>query len=324
MKNLAFVVGFPRSGTTFLATKLGELSDCAATPETRFFAEVVRERLAISTTLTAREIRDEIVHLRRLRDLELDLASLFPEPDEERLHVLAIFQRMMDAFAKEHGVGTVIEKSPVHTYFIGSLLEWYPDSKVVAIIRDGRDALLSLRETPWGDRSAKWYACDWIYRNELIEKAAATHPDRVRIVRFEDLVSDQGAVIADLAHFLELEVATGRNSTQSKTIPSWEAAWKRRAAGLADASRAGRWASEGDNAEVEVFSRIAGDKLRELGYEAPRSSVLGRLHSKSYPITQYMTRLLRKALILLGLGYRVSSERGLEKRLRMASDSTSL
>jgi hypothetical protein len=321
MNNLAFVVGFPRSGTTFLATKLGELADCAATPETRFFAEAVNERLIFSRKLTAREIREEVVPLRRMQDLDLDLASLFTEPDDQRIDALVVFERIMHAFAREHGVGTVIEKSPAHTYFARSLLEWYPHAKVIAIVRDGRDAMLSLRETPWGDRPTKWYAADWIYRQKLIEKAADLHPDRVRIVRFEDLVANQDSVIADLARFLGLDASSDREPSKIKTIPDWEARWKRRAAGEADASRAGRWATQGDHAEMTAFTAIAGDKLRSLGYEAEPSTMAGRVRALFHPIRHQAKRLARKAMILVGLGNRVSSERGVEKRLGVASES---
>ena len=313
MKNLVFIVGFPRSGTTFLATKLGGLKGCVATPETRYLCEAVDERSVLFKQVTRGALKSELCTMQRIRDLGLDLDLALPGPDAERIDRRAAFTQLMTAFAAAHNSDTVIEKSPVHTYYLPQILRWYPQAQVIAIIRDGRDALLSLRNTPWGDWPAPRYGADWVYRNRQIARATAIAPERVTLVRFEDLVQNQQAVIDTLAHKLELPPES--ESESGMTIPSWEKDWKAKAASKADATRIAVWKNHPENDELRAFTAVAGDGLREFGYESPPSTSAGRRTLRLYPIKRGVKQALRKGAILIGQADRISSQKGLERRL---------
>jgi hypothetical protein len=313
MKNLVFIVGFPRSGTTFLATKLGELKGCVATPETRYLCESVDERSVFSKQVTRGELKSQLCKMQRIQDLGLDLDLALPGPDAERIDRREAFTQLMAAFGAAHNAETVIEKSPVHTYYLPQILRWYPQAQIVAIIRDGRDAFLSLRNTPWGDWPTPRYGADWVYRNRQIARAAASAPERVTLVRFEELVQNQKAVINALAHRLGLPSEAEAES--GMTIPSWEEGWKAKAASKADATRIAVWKDHPENDELRAFTAVAGDGLREFGYESSPSTSAGRRNLRLYPVKRGVKQALRKGAILIGQADRISSQKGLERRL---------
>ncbi len=113
---LVFVVGSPRSGTTFLAGAIGSL------PGFVDLGEVAPVKAAVP-----------------------ELASLEPEEAARRL-------RRILAIARRVGlVGSVraVEQTPELAHLVAVLPLAYPHARIVHIVRDGRDVACSLLEKPW-------------------------------------------------------------------------------------------------------------------------------------------------------------------------------
>lgn len=320
---IVFAVGFPRSGTTFLATQMGKLAGCAATPETRFLAEMIDEKCVFRFSEREDRLYREMSTLQRLRDLKIDLATVAHPNSQTQVDRRTLFNNLLQHFASEHSAEYVVEKSPVHAYYLPQLLKWYPQARIVAIIRDGRDALLSLKATPWDSKPTWEHAADWVYRNRAIQKAARQHPERVHIIRFENLVADSDTVLADLANWLGInEEAQSSANSAAVTVPDWEMAWKSKATSSADPNRQAVWKTTEHVDAVHQFENVAGAALATFGYPSARGTLSGLILRETYPLRRVAKRSIRKALILAGFSKSISSQRGLERRLSTDSNRT--
>lgn len=252
-----FIIGAPRSGTTFLGNCIGQLPDVSYHFEPRL------------TKAAARCVYDGSWSERRC-------AAVF------RLSYSAMLLAALD------GGRRFAEKNPENSFVVPFLAEALPEAQFVHILRDGRDATVSHAEQPWlaaaSAGSAKrgragqlwgpyprwWVEADrreeftqvsdivrtaWCWRRftaAALAGLAGLPGDRWIEVRYEDLVGTPAAAAELLGDFLSVSPA-GRRALL---------------AGLADArtTSVGRWRlglDDHDLAEVEVE---IGPLLSELGY----------------------------------------------------------
>jgi Sulfotransferase family len=252
-----FIIGAPRSGTTFLGSCIGRMPEISYHMEPRL------------TKAAARCVHDGSWSERRC-------AAVF------RISYSALLLTALD------GGRRFAEKNPENSFVVPFLARALPDAQFVHIIRDGRDVAVSHAEKPWlADESAgsgrrgrggqlwgpqpRW----WVEHDRREEFAAASHivrsawswrrfteaaldglaslpPGRVTEVRYESLVSDPDGAAGRLAGFLGAAEAG-----QAALLE-----------GLAGARRSsvGRWRrnlSEHERADVE---REIGSLLARLGY----------------------------------------------------------
>jgi hypothetical protein len=237
-----FVVGSPRSGTTFLAGAIGSL------PGFVDLGEVAPVKAAV-----------------------LELASLEPEEAARRLRrILAVSRRVGLV-----GSARAVEQTPETAFLVRAIRIAYPDARVVHIVRDGRDVVCSLLEKPWlrreqarsDDAGVPYgaYARFWVEpdRREEFESAsdarraawvwrsyvtAAREGDALEI-RYEEVVSDPAGVASRLAGRLDAPI--------DALVP---------ALGRAHSESVGRYRTDLTAEQLAEVEDEAGALLRELGY----------------------------------------------------------
>lgn len=240
---LVFVVGSPRSGTTFLAGAIGSL------PGFVDLGEVAPVKAAVP-----------------------ELAALAPQEAAGRL-------RRILAVARRVGlVGAVrpVEQTPEMAFVVRAVPFAYPAARVVHIVRDGRDVVCSLLDKPWlraeqaqtddagvpyGAYARFWVeperrtefetASDarraaWVWRSYVTAARAA---EGALEVRYEDLAMNPARVAARLADHLDVPV---------EPLAA--------ALGRAHASSVGRYRTELSAEQLAEVEAEAGALLRELGY----------------------------------------------------------
>lgn len=319
---LIFVVGFPRSGTTFLATQLGLFNNIATTPETRYFREVVDERVALSRRTSLSMLKTEIASNQRLQDMKIDLEKAVSNLTHDPVDRLDGFRELIGEFATSNNCRIVIEKSPVHTYHVLQILDWFPDAKIIGIQRDGRAAMNSLLNTPWAKGAIWRHAADWVSRNKLLLKAQAKAPERVRLVRFEDVMANSDASLVDLATWISGTEVSRKTTVDDdlRAVPKWELEWKGTAGDSANKARSDAWRNSEHTERLKVFEDIAGDTLQELGYDAGKTTFAGRACQMSWGIELKLRALARRLWVILGISDKFSSQAGLQRRLGTKSN----
>jgi Ser/Thr protein kinase RdoA (MazF antagonist) len=277
---LVFVLGCPRSGTTMLERMLDAHRDLAMTHETHWVTkhakrrrDLTRDGLVRPDTLDAMYADDRFVRMAPRRD-EVE-ALMADRPLKYRRLVRLVF----DHFRRSRGKRFVGDKSTGgYLRDIGRLREMCPDSKIVHLVRDGRDVCLSMLGWPKAARAAGRFP---MFRDDPVATTAAWWQWHVRAgmeqgrplgaeayreMRYEDLVSEPEQRCAQLCEFLGLDpdpamAAFHAGRSRPGQGRSANAAWLAPTPGLRD------WRSQMRPEQIEVFEAIAGDTLASFGYE---------------------------------------------------------
>ena len=233
---LVFVVGCPRSGTTFVGRAIGGL------PGFVDFGEVTPWKAALPTRPSAEELRTILERIRRI-GLAWGLRG--------------------------------VEQTPETAHVLDAALAAYPQALSVHVVRDGRDVVCSLLEQGWlnADREGRddarlaygaeprfWVEperreefaevsdarrCAWAWRRYVEAVRASGAGERLLEIRYEGLAN-----VADrLARFLDANATSAHRAMDS----------------FRDSS-IGRWRRDLTPEQVGDVEAEAGPLLAELGY----------------------------------------------------------
>jgi hypothetical protein len=240
-----FVVGVSRSGTTLMRNILERSDRIALAIENHFLGHILEREGAryyfrhagdLAQDETLRKIVDMIysgefqkrsrwrevspywrwltAHV-EAEELTRRLLALSPADRTER-GLMATFMRV---YADKQGRPIMGEKTPAHLAYVDTLLEWFPNGRVVHMIRDPRAVYVSdlhrrmtkrrapyswLIRIPFALSAVLLVQVTWVWagaarRDRYLKRR---YPDRYRLVRFEDVVSEPDKTLPALFAFL--------------------------------------------------------------------------------------------------------------------------
>jgi hypothetical protein len=281
-----FVVGHPRSGTTLLASMLGRHPDIASTPESLYLSQARYDMRDVFGTTPA-QIAQRIMRtpMRHLAESEIALTNALTKAQSagSKLDPRDVFATVLTAYRTTHHKPRILEKSPWHMRHIDELLAWFPDARILWIIRDGRANVASLQKVPWATHDARILSQQWVRNVALALDSESRAKSAVLRIRFEDLVRDpMGTLPGILAHIgVPPSDAVFDHSQGATTIKASETDWKQNVNQPLQDSRATAWRSELSAQDLATCARIMNPTLTRLGYQAEGDgpSALSRLRS---------------------------------------------
>ncbi len=263
---LIFVVGAPRSGTTLLRAMLNRHPRFGLCDETFFFYWVAhRERIFGDLADPLRRARavDRFLETRRVVRLGLDLAALRAHLHQHATSYPRFFAELLQFYARDHGKRVGGEKTPQHALVARQLLEWYPDARLIHLIRDPRDVVASLKRMPWGSGSRLGDARTW---SACVDGAQACAADpRFLLVRYETLIAEPEPELTRICAFLGEPFVAGMLEGSARKSDRW---WFDRAQGAVEKTRVERWRQELTVDEIAAIEWAIGDRLARYGYVA--------------------------------------------------------
>ena len=193
------------------------------------------------------------------------------------------------AYAAERGKPSWGDKTPMYMQNLRLLEHLFPDALYVHLIRDGRDAALSFLEMPRGLVTETWmhprtpadFAAQWRAEVAGARRLGRRVGARYLEVRYEDLVADVGTALERICDFAGLayepEMADYAGNVDVSAKPHQQRLRQPPTAGVRD------WRTQLSPDDVAAFEGVAGDLLRDLGYETSQgTNARGRLRSASY------------------------------------------
>ena len=292
--SVVFLVGAPRSGTTWLQQLLGTHPGIATPQETDLLDLYVASWLKSWRLQLAGGLEPG----RRARGLP----TVFTE--EQFLNIVRGVLDQVYGTVLEHkpGATVVLDKNPFHSYHVADALRLLPQAGVIHLIRDGRDVACSLMraaERKWGRGWAPTHvdgaAALWRETVEAARTAAAG--ERYVEVRYEELYSAAAtSMLASLYGFCDVDPDESLARTalerfdldRLRSLPPTEQpssiVWAGEALarlgdtplepeGFLGGGRVGAWRERFSPYDRWLFDRVAGDLLLELGYEPNRTWV---------------------------------------------------
>ena len=284
-----FVVGCPRSGTTWVRRLLAGHPRIVTGPESHAYPQV----LGTFTETGRRGItgwrhvldryrrtdnRGLDVGLPRWVDeptlLELITAALADHPGDDREAADRVIRAVFDAYVGTHATSAdpvLLEKTPQHLFWAEHILRRDPDARIVEVLRDGRDVCVSMemraRTQFWALKGRAEQVATWVsYAQEGLRlRSDPTLAERMLLVRFEDVKAAPVAQAERLLHFMGLD-ATSEEIERAIDAVSID---RHPRAGTGRAARKGAvgdWREHFSEADVALFEREAGEVFERVGY----------------------------------------------------------
>jgi len=238
-ENLLFILGPPRSGTTWMLSLLKEHPDVVAATVDNLGARI-NEAQTLETGIF---LEDRGLSEEQIRDRFFHLSSSNPGK-------------------------VIVEKTPIHTLYVDRIRSIFPLAALVLVQRDGRDVVTSMLKVA-KDKSSWWKGAPgeiadasalWL---QYAEAARANERDHKPIkVRYEDLSSDPVGELKRILGSLGMSSAFVGNqvdaSRAGRNIPI---------KGVYRKGKTGGWHDQFGEWDLVVFKSIAGPMLILLGYE---------------------------------------------------------
>lgn len=251
-----FILGAPRSGTTFLASLL-QRTHYGAPFETHFITKYYKKLGQygdIHQLSNFNRLLNDILSERAVMQWKLDLKAdeFFKELGEGFSYADLADQLCLKA-ANKIGLKGWGDKTPNYLGDVDILSELFPDSKYLYIVRDGRDVALSLLEKDWGPNNVYYCAQYW----ELLNKKSA-HIEKLKSngqlyqLKYEDLLDNVEAHVKEIYHFLDLKYEKDDVIDLLSTVKK---------------GNYNKWKDKMSVRQKTTFDRVAANTLRHFGYE---------------------------------------------------------
>jgi hypothetical protein len=264
------VLGVRRSGTTLLRVMLDRNAELAMPDESYFIPQLARRHRG-TVDLTA--FVDDLSRLATLVEWGLSPGAVRGRLRRGMVTGEAI-AAVFEAYAADRGKPRWGDKTPLYMQYLPLLERLFPTAGFVHLIRDGRDAAVSFLSVPRGIMTEGWgyphdaagFAAQWAteVRNAraLGRRVGAA---RYLELRYEDLVADPAASLAEVCGFAALEYDDAMLGYVGQT----DSALKEHQQRLNEPPRVGvrDWRTEMSADDRAAFEAVAGDLLAELGYE---------------------------------------------------------
>ncbi len=296
-----FIVGVSRSGTTLMRRILDKHSRIGIITENHYLGHLLPWEGTRHYFRRLGDLRDDanvqaMVELiysgelqRRSRIRELSpywrwLTSKVPREDMEAYLLgsdrseRGVFEAFMRVYADRRGNAVIGEKTPAHLEYVDTLLDWFPDGRVIHCVRDPRAIYVSeLRRrsehavgVPYRQLAmvpailarfvlleVTWAWARAVHRHRRLSRR---YPGRYTVVRFEDVVSRPRATLDAVCAFLGME-AEPHMLEQKVTSRGARVG----AAGF-DAGAAERWRAHIDPGAQAAMQLLLGRRIPEMGY----------------------------------------------------------
>jgi hypothetical protein len=295
------IVGASRSGTTLMRRILNKSGEIAISYENHYLGHVIKSEGALYKFRKFGDLSNDnnVIHLTNYiysgefesdskyrgisrhwkwiiqninKDLILD--KILKSDRSER----DLFVVMMQAYAEYYGKAIIGEKTPIHIRHVKKLFEWFPNGRIIHLLRDPRAVYVSeLRRrkdrpisTPYKQlkhfqiffqifillqTTLLWYES---YRKSRIN--FKRYKKKYIVLKFEDLIKDPEMTIKEVCSFIGIQFEENMMDQKviSKGFLEGQSGFDR------FASR--RWENQIDWPTNRWFSLLFYQQLRKMGY----------------------------------------------------------
>ena len=293
-KTLVFIVGAPRSGTTWLQMLLTDLPEIASAFETHLFSGYMQSDFATWRSWAQRN----------------HFMGLHSSISKEQYH--AILRQSASSVlaamtADKPGARIIIEKTPEHCACAEDILDLFPEAHFIHLVRDPRAVVSSIvaASDDWADYVrgiSVAEACEWwMGLIEAAQNIRLLTPNHYEL-RYEDLLERGPQTLKDILDWLGIpadeqrcEEITQRYSfrnvqSERRNLPT---GFRRLPGGFFRSGKSEQWKSDLSRGEVALIERIAGPVMERLGYKRGSHGVLVNIWAASIGVNANIRKGLK-------------------------------
>jgi len=307
-KKQIFIVGSSRSGTTMMGRILGNHQSVFTFKELHFFGTIWtnnsnsnldrKQQIDLLSRLLCIE-KNGLFQQDNISDFNDRASTILANKNVS--NPLSIYELFLAEITSDNKCFIACDQTPKNIYYLNEILSYFPNAKVINMVRDQRDVLIS-QKNKWKRR---FLGASAIPLSEAIRSYINYHPilsakiwnsslectekftnnSRVRLVRFEDLLVEPIRIVKELCEFLEIEfyqemlnVPVIGSSTQQDLKNQF----------LIDSSKKEKWKNGGLNsAEIYLSQLVSNSMMQKFKYDVEKfrfPPILTLFYLISFPI----------------------------------------
>ena len=307
-KQFIFIIGSPRSGTSWLRMMIAAHPMVCTTVELTTFSKYTAPWIKAWNNE-----RDNIEQGRWHQGLPF----LWGE-DEFYVFLREFIKRVYERVVALNPQAThILDKHPGYSMFVEDIHWLLPGARFIHIIRDGRDvagSMVAARENiGFGTSTIPESASAW-KDHVLAARKSMQYNDQYLELKYEDLLNESNKILKSVYNFCELSVSAqdiheivnqhrfermkARRQSPDKRVQMIPGHFRK--------GKAGSWREDINPIERFLFDEIAGDLLIELGYAKDGWWVESRIQKLTLPLLAAISsgtpreRVVRSTKVLLG------------------------
>ncbi|MEO1516114.1 MAG: sulfotransferase [Bacteroidota bacterium] len=261
-----FISGVQRSGTTMLSVMLEKHPDVLMEKRSIAFRIIscfksLYDVLPYNLSIDSKELLRWLVDNDSKGRLATVIQSDLLQPSGS-VNIRQLIQSSIDQKLAQEGCLLWGDKSPNIEYFANDIMLLMPKAKFLHIVRDGRAVAYSMSTR--SSRNLLLSAQKWADGNVCsLVNQQILGPDRFKIIRYEDLLTQPEKVMRSVCDFLELPFVP---EMLQLTDPSLEGD-KSYVKNYFDRSKIDKWRDQLSERSLRKIEQIQGPLLEQLGYE---------------------------------------------------------
>ena len=221
-----FIVGSSRSGTTMMGRILANNTAIFTFRELHFFGTIwtndsIRLNKKSQVTLLSRLFciqKYGVFNQNKYLEFNSAAEKLIKKNVSNPLEIYKLFLKTVTV---DNSAQISCEQTPKNLYYLEEILNFFPNAKVINLVRDQRDVLLS-QKNKWKRRFLGAKAIPFsevirsyfnyhpiitsrVWNSALLYTSKYLNHPKVKIVKFEDLLVNSEDVIKDICNFLQID-----------------------------------------------------------------------------------------------------------------------
>lgn len=215
IKKPIFLVGFPRSGTTFLQSLIATQPGIVSFPETHFYS-ILTQYVSDPKSMSESELSELIEEAKRMLLLEIlpeELLRLRNMVKAGSCDRKSMFSFVLKKLCKRSGHSDLtenqrlLEKTPSHAFHWKSILHDYPDARFIWIKRHPVDSIASYKKNlSHGGKELSHMIAEWKRSHQAMSACLEHEVDKVFEIKYEDLKEDQLTQMSEVMRFIGQEL----------------------------------------------------------------------------------------------------------------------
>jgi hypothetical protein len=278
-----FILANPRSGSSLLRLMLNNHELITVPPECGFliWLKKLYENSDLSNPEVLNSFATDLFNSRKFKTWGVTYESILAKLHLKKYHNYAeLALSIYDLYAEVNQKGSILfgDKNNYYTRHISEILEIFPKSKFLHLIRDGRDVAASFLElknknivsqyAPPSGRDIKSIALEWVENNVEISRRENSS---FLTVLYEELVQSPEKTLRTICDFLNVPYS---NQMEQFFLyndePQEFLQWKEKTMGAVTATQVSRYVKDLGASDILTFEQVGENILRKYGYEIHR------------------------------------------------------
>jgi len=212
---IIFIMGFPRSGTTYLQSLISTQPSIVSFPETHFFSSITGDlQLNNNDSLSLTQFQLILGRLEKIIAFSFSIEILLQmrkSLNQQKLSVKNVFIFFVSELLNKRKVGleekVILEKTPDHIRYIGRIANIFPDAQFIIIVRHPVDAVNSFYHNlvEWRDNYMN-LALQWKESLSKVNTLRSYGNHEIYLVKFEDLINSRDNEMQKIFKFLDIDL----------------------------------------------------------------------------------------------------------------------